>query len=231
MKNTNSIIWDTIYKNGLSNLTYPNEVFVRIINRIDNPLKNKKDIKVLDFGFGSGNNLIHLANLGYDVYGIEVSEHAKSMTLGKDSSANGGGGVLDSSKLFVIEGNEQLEQVVLGNQFDIIVAWQVIYYNSYADFQAVLKMFYKLLKTDGMIICTMIRKNDFAVKTSIPLSRNEFLISDYIGNQENSQITLLETESEIIREFSDFEIFEIGYFENLVNKNLSSHWTIYGRKK
>lgn len=77
---TNKHIWSHIYKAGKNNLNYPSENLVRYLYFLYNG-KPENGIKVLDYGFGSGNNLIHLLRLGMDVSGVEVSKDAKKITL------------------------------------------------------------------------------------------------------------------------------------------------------
>jgi len=42
--------------------------------------KERKGKKVLDLGFGSGNNLIHLLKAGFECYGCEISQSALELT-------------------------------------------------------------------------------------------------------------------------------------------------------
>ena len=82
---TNKTIWSDIYKSGSNNLNYPNENLVRLIHYLYAD-KDKSKLKLLDFGFGSGNNLKHLAGSGFDEHGVEISEHARRITLEKNVS-------------------------------------------------------------------------------------------------------------------------------------------------
>ena len=72
----NSQIWQRLYSEGKNDLHYPNDIFIRLCNRI----MNEKINKVLDCGFGTGANLIHLAKKGYEVSGVEISSDAIEKT-------------------------------------------------------------------------------------------------------------------------------------------------------
>ena len=68
--------WEEFYSEADEKiLRYPNEPLARIMkgNYIPGLDKNYKGKKVLDIGFGHGNNLLFLAQLGFQLYGIEVT--------------------------------------------------------------------------------------------------------------------------------------------------------------
>ena len=93
---SNKTVWSDIYKAGQNNLSYPNENLVRYLYYLY-PDKNFTELKVLDYGFGSGNNLRHLDFLNCNVYGTEISEHAKEITLAKLRSD------FDQEKLYIMK--------------------------------------------------------------------------------------------------------------------------------
>jgi 2-polyprenyl-3-methyl-5-hydroxy-6-metoxy-1,4-benzoquinol methylase len=74
---TNSSIWSKIYESGRSNLSFPNENLVRLCNYLFQN-ENIQGKKLLDFGFGSGNNLKFFHDIGFNVYGFEVNQAAKT---------------------------------------------------------------------------------------------------------------------------------------------------------
>ena len=64
----NGGIWQALYAAGKGDLRYPNDVLVRLGARLFN---RERDRRILDFGFGTGANLLHFAGLGYEVHGVE----------------------------------------------------------------------------------------------------------------------------------------------------------------
>ena len=70
--------YELIYKKG-QNHFYPNLDLVRIQKTF---LKNNVG-KTLDFGFGSGENLVFLSKEGHEIYGLETSHTALKITKKK----------------------------------------------------------------------------------------------------------------------------------------------------
>ena len=63
----NALKYENLYKAG-HNHSYPNLDFVRLERKF---LRYKSKVRILDYGFGTGENLIHLLKNNYDVYGVE----------------------------------------------------------------------------------------------------------------------------------------------------------------
>lgn len=70
-RGVNSRVWEGLYKQGKSNLQYPNSFLVSLSHHLLDPAKHRN---VLDYGFGAGANLIFLARRGFAVSGAEVSK-------------------------------------------------------------------------------------------------------------------------------------------------------------
>lgn len=217
---SNKTVWSNIYKAGLNNLSYPNENLVRYLYYLY-PDKNFSSLKVLDYGFGSGNNLRHLDLLNCDVYGVEISEHAKNLTIEKLRQD------FDTSKLFIM--NDETELPYEKESFDVVISWQVLYYNSLENLEKVLKIIKSLLKPGGKFIGTMARMEDIAFSNSI--QQNEYEWTIVKGNQTGGVILGMPTEDDIKKIFGMFTNIEVGYFETKLLDIVGSHWVIYGEKK
>lgn len=75
MKKDNS--WDMFFKNSSGN-NYPNEIIVRFVMNYYKVLKNKdrKKIKILDLGSGSGANFFFLLENNFSVSALDISRNA-----------------------------------------------------------------------------------------------------------------------------------------------------------
>jgi SAM-dependent methyltransferase len=221
---TNQAIWADIYKAGKNNLSYPNENLVRYLYYLY-PDKNFSDLKVLDYGFGSGNNLKHLDNLGCDVYGVEISEHAKKLTLQKLRSD------FNADKLFIM--NQEAVIPYSSNYFDLIISWQVLCYNTVETLTEVLNTLKSKLKPGGKFIGTMLKMEDISIVNSVPSLSNKYerTSNETMGNQEGSKTLGIPGEKDIYLLFNMFSNIQIGYFETKLMNTVGAHWVIYGENK
>ena len=69
-------VWEEIYSNGLQQNKYPWDSVVSFVFRNMPTDLHRKDIRILEVGFGSGGNLWFAAREGFSVSGIEGSESA-----------------------------------------------------------------------------------------------------------------------------------------------------------
>lgn len=104
-----------------------------------------KDIKtVLDLGCGTGTLTMLLANMGYDVMGVDYSEDMLSVAYEKAHSS-------DKDILFI---NQDMRELELPNEVDAIVCVcdSINYMITDEDIEATLLRVYDSLKKDGLLI-------------------------------------------------------------------------------
>ena len=66
--------WETIYsKNKNYRTLYP---YDEVVTFIYQNKEKKRNIKILELGCGTGNNVIFFSEIGFDVYGIDMSKTA-----------------------------------------------------------------------------------------------------------------------------------------------------------
>lgn len=217
----NTSVWSNIYESGKSNLSFPNDNLVRLTNRLF-AKQNIQGKKLLDYGFGSGNNLKFFYDLGFDVYGLEISPAAKSMALAKLGSS------FFAEHLVVAEARKLLP--FADAEFDVVVSWQVLYYNSLESLKQVLGELERVLKPGGTAIFTMCRADDISAAHSKPVGNGERIIDERTPTQTGAHIVVLENEHDLRQVFGMFHDLEVGYFvSNMLGVN-SAHWIIYGTK-
>lgn len=183
MKNQNSLVWDSYYKKNSNILIYPDENLVRIIEK-----KYCREWQyALDFGCGSARHIKYLKHkkIPY-LYGIDFSKEIIQKNKKRFPEIQ-----------FIYYNNEE-SLPFENNQFDLILAWGVLHYNSKDIRQKLLGEFFRLLKKDGLFIGTYRAKQDTHFKYS-DVSESKIYFFD---------------EKEIYTELSTFfKEIELGYME------------------
>mgnify|MGYP001448275400 CR=1 FL=1 len=132
--------YELIYKKG-QNHFYPNLDLVRIQKSF---LKNNIG-KTLDYGFGSGENLVFLNNEGHEIYGLETSITALKITKKKIKNK------ILKSNLKILKDSDKLN--FKENFFDNIICLSVFsQLKNKKNAIHLLKEFNRILKINGILI-------------------------------------------------------------------------------
>lgn len=135
--------WDEIHERKFrlnSYNKYPTEHIVIFMAQNYYKVPNRKKIRVLEIGCGSGNNLVYLANEGFQPYGIDYSAHAVRM-----------------AKKFLAD-NHSFARVYYScasslpfnnNFFDVCVESNAIHCNTWRDIKCIFDEIYRVLKPRG----------------------------------------------------------------------------------
>lgn len=140
--------WENIYKKhrrAMNSFTYL--IIATLINEFMDRHQDKeyRNIKVLELGFGSGANLLFLAELGCQVYGIDISETAVNYAkdLFKQKEQYG---------LFFVSNFAPLN--FQSAFFDIIIDRGVLVCADKELYKTTIKETYRLLKPFGKLLLT-----------------------------------------------------------------------------
>ena len=135
--------YDKMYKGG-HNHSYPNLDLVRILSSYVKP----KNTNILDYGFGAGQNLIHLTKLGFkEIHGLEPSKEAINLVKKKLKKIKHGKIII--KQLYFTE--DKLPY--LSETFDNIVCTSVLsLLEKKNKVKFLIKEFNRILKKDGKLI-------------------------------------------------------------------------------
>jgi SAM-dependent methyltransferase len=207
----NARVWQKLYSEGKNDLHYPNDVLVRIGARRFDIGQHKK---ILDFGFGTGANLIHFASLGFEMYGVEVSEHAMARTQERLRAAN------LSAELRVIKPGEPLS--FPSGAFDVVYAWQVIYYNDRAGWRFTVSELERVTRPGGLIVVAVAAPGDSCYLQSEPLGND--LYRSLLPGQEGCIVTIPE-KPELADYFPGRQL-EVGNFGFQFGDRTAQFWIV-----
>jgi SAM-dependent methyltransferase len=158
---TNAGIWQRLYAEGANDLRYPSDVLVRLGARL---LQRERDPRVLDFGFGTGANLLHFAGQGFAMHGIEISEHALARTRQRLQAAG------LSADLRLIRPGERLPYAEA--YFDVVYAWQMLYYNDHGSWASTVAELERVTRRNGLIIIATAAPGDVSQVEAEPLGNH-----------------------------------------------------------
>jgi len=138
--------WEKIYGSGQMINKYPYTMVVSLcMNYFSNlNMEERKKIKILDLGCGTGNNTSFFAKEGFDVTGIDASKSAieyASKRFEKDNL---------SARFKVMEFN-QIDELEKG-YYDLVLDREALYTMPLIQIKEIVKKVRYLLKNNGLLI-------------------------------------------------------------------------------
>ena len=204
-------VWKALYASGKNDLIYPSETFVRVFARLVPGDAGPQ--RVLDYGFGTGANLIHMARRGHRVHGIEVSPHARDIAQQRLSENN-------LTAELVVTDDRRIP--FPDDHFDVVVSWLVVYYNDEAGMRAIVRELERVTRPGGRLIVSIIAPNDVSHRHS-RLESGKTYVSE-LPEQAGCELVVLEKfDIPSVFEGDDLQIGESS-FDYL--GSLSRHWII-----
>ncbi len=206
----NSTVWEDLYSSGRSVLLYPDSVLVNLTHHLLKPDKHKK---ILDYGFGSGSNMLYLLKRGFEVKGVEVSENAMQITQERLKKCS-----MEADLRLMKDGIIPFDN----STFGCVLAWQVLCYNDWESLEWVLSEINRVLMDGGLFLAAMKAPGDCSHLNSIPLG--DCVYQSKMPGQEGA-IFLVLNESQLGRCFP-VDSLKIGKFGYSFNNDESWHWII-----
>ena len=219
--------YDAAYAAGY-NHEYPSDDCVRL----ERSYWNTREGRVLDYGFGSGENMIHLLKRGYQVAGIEVSEHAKKLVAGKlDMWPE-----LQGKAELMLLSESDLALPFVDASFDYILSNQTIYrLASRTKISHLLDEFHRILKPGGKMIITVMGPEDKMCKEGLEIEPDTFAYN--ISNEMNNLPSysppayIFRNEAHIRELFSEFQIDQIGFWHFSYADITDFHFVVLASKR
>jgi SAM-dependent methyltransferase len=159
----NAAVWQRLYAAGSNDLRYPSDILIRLGARV---LDRARDRRILDFGFGTGANMLHFAGQGFEMYGAEISEHALTRTRERFQATGLAG------DLRLIEPGQRLP--FASGYFDVVYAWQVLCYNDAQGWASTVSELERVARQGGLVIIATAAPGDISQVEAEPLGNSVY---------------------------------------------------------
>ncbi len=221
MSKSESIVkWRDFYRNLIqkgSPLRWPSESLVQLMlgRYISNLNKNYENQRVIDVGFGSGNNLLFLQSIGCSVAGVELHEDICTETA--DSLRE-----LGCMEADLRSGTNT--DIPFGDcTFDVLVSWNVIHYEDNRD--SILKAineYARVIKSGGRFFLSTTGPKHMIIEGSESIGNNRYRIGRSDDFRKGEIFFYFENPETIKECFSEaFSQIEVGRStKNLFNETL-----------
>lgn len=199
-------------------LHYPDENLVRLFSGKYVPV-HKPPARVMDHGFGHGNNLWFLAGKGYQCFGCEISEN---LIQGVESLFSRVGQSVD---LRPVNG---LAIPFADEQFDIVVSWNVIHYNGTRKaVSTIISELHRVLRKGGILILSTVHPDSSFADRMIDAGDGTFIIEkeSAFDNRQGLSFFVAQSETELRGMFGSFSEVRTGYvYADLFDKAERNAW-------
>lgn len=189
----------------------------------------KNHEKLLDFGCGQGAavNFFHIN--GFNAQGVDISE--KDISTGKIRFPH-------IKNKFSLCDIDPKVQVNYGTEsvYDVITAFQALYYFSKSDFEVVIQKIYDQLAPGGVFFATMMGVQSKEFYDNSHPTNDEWLrkveFSNSRVNVEDYYMFFVESESDLINKFKMFKPIHVGYYSTKLRSDEGDgfHYTFCGVK-
>ncbi|WMN59383.1 methyltransferase domain-containing protein [Pseudoalteromonas xiamenensis] len=217
--------WDSTWEDVFTSQEwgkYPGEDVIRFIARNFYHVAERKDIKILEVGSGTGANLWFIAREGFSVFAIEGSPTAVNKAIQR----------LD------LEVPEWVGEIRCGDftklpysdcSFDAVIDVEAITHNPFDDAVNIYSEIHRVLKPRGKLYSRTFAKGTLGDETGKVLSHNCYLPE--VGPIAGKGLTRFTDESEIPALLKLFSKIDFGDISRTENKQLiTKEWCITATK-
>ena len=180
------------------------------------------DKRIYDLGFGAGRHILFFAELGYQVYGDDISRSGLDITTRN----------LKEKGLFAKLGISDMTSIPYENNFfDAIINRGVITHNIVENIEKCIDEMYRVLKPGGIVMTTFIstQSSEFGKVTQIEL--NTYIADS--GPEEGVPHHFMD-EKETRKLMSKFRTIKVEHCKHKglldIGDYISAHWIYLGMK-
>lgn len=193
--------------------------------------RRHKPGRILDYGFGYGQELIYFAENGYDVYGLDIAPSAKSRF--DDYLREHKPELMNRIKTQLL--TPDLSRLPFeDNCFDFIHSNQVIYHLPSEDaIRGLLREWHRILKPGGLLMFSTVGPQNTLVTEGVQVGKDLYECEYSTPNSSGGMRirTYLMRDEAHIRSLCDmFNVEEVGWFTNHYHGVDGFHWQILAAK-
>ena len=217
--------WNNVFKNNKWG-KYPGEELVRFIARKYYQVPNRKDIKILELGCGTGANIWFMAREGFSVTGIDGSAVALEIAEKR----------MQRNKLDVKLTQGDIMMLPFDDEsFDCIIDVECLYANSLEDSKIILNEVYRVLKKGGWFYSKTFSTGMSGEETAVKLDGERFTYVEMPDGplRNDYGIIRLTDENEILKLYSNFSNLQYDYIirSDSDREKYIKEWIISVRKQ
>jgi acetyltransferase-like isoleucine patch superfamily enzyme/SAM-dependent methyltransferase len=224
-----STAYSKYYSSRKSGHIYPVEFVVRsFLGKYPNLCLDKSKFtgsRILDLGFGDGRNIPLLYNLGFEIYGVEISEEINNFANSRFQN-------LGIPVVLKVGRNASLP--FDNNFFQYILACHSCYYvEEGMTFNDNLKEIYRVLKPKGIFICSLPMHDTYILEGANKLSAGHYRITNDPYELRNGTIfRAFKNQKDIVKAFGRyFHNFSIGFCDDDFYGIHQKVWILVCKKK
>ena len=229
----NQFLYERLYTKEEYFPRYPADWVIRFHN-----MYLKKHIpsgRVMDYGFGSGNNSVFFLEKGYETWGLETTNAAFPLLKANLESRNLDLALIDR---FSLMSPETTHLPYEDSFFDCIISNQVLYYlPSESHIQAICSEMLRCLRPGGCVFFTMMGLKNYYITHHAKAIHAGNIYEVTVEEPQNrlfginQLIFVVRDESHLKQVFSAFECLTVGYFDqSMFDLTSNFHWIFVGQK-
>ncbi len=216
-------VWEQVFRTSNWG-RYPPEELIRFVARVFFSAPNRKAVKILELGCGTGANLWFLAREGFDVYGIDGAPTAIAQAeqrLGQEGlTANMQVGDILS-----------LHDLYPPASFDAIVDVACLQHNPRKSAERILDQVVTALKPRGRVFSMMVAQGSYGDGLGKEIEPGTF-VEITQGPLQGKGLIHFSSLREVEDLFGRFTYLQIEYSDRSMNyqEQIYKHWVIEGAK-
>jgi ubiquinone/menaquinone biosynthesis C-methylase UbiE len=203
--------WNRILREEWYSREEPEEIIVDFVSRLKGTTKK---LRVLDIGCGAGRHVVYMANQGFEVHGIDVSEVGLNSTRARLKSRRLKGNLVkcDMKMLPYID-----------SCFAAVVSLHTVYHQRLNGIQKTILEISRVLRKKGFLLVNFLSKRTFSYGKGLEVEENTFMEQEGL---EKGVLHYFVNKKEVERLFKGFKILDLRISEKIVEGKPRSRWVL-----